>query len=165
MRRGAALALAAALVLAGCHRKEITSIDRLEAANMVSEAEFAVTIHDWARAEGLYAKATERCPDQADTWVNLGIVRMRLHDPRGARSAYKSALGAYEDDSRREPTNSMPVIRRAYVLVLLGRADEARSLVERARSDNPEDRRLRSFIEHDELTKMLADPSVKEISP
>jgi hypothetical protein len=59
----------------------------------------------------------------------------------------------------------MPVIRRAYVLVLLGRADEARSLVERARSDNPEDRRLRSFIEHDELTKMLADPSVKEISP
>lgn len=165
MRSRPALILAAALALAGCRHREITSLERKEAASDVSEAEFAVTMRDWSRAEGLYAKAAELCSDEGDVWANLGAVRMRQHNPSGARSAFKSALSAFEDDSRREPSDSLSVIRRASVLVILGRAEEARSLISKAQASNPDDRRLRSFVESNTLEKMISDPALKEISP
>jgi len=56
----------------------------------VSEANFAVTIREWSRAEGLYTKAVKICPDSGDYWLDLGVVRMHLNDRGGARSAYKS---------------------------------------------------------------------------
>src|SRR5271167_4308911 len=92
-----ALVLAVALALCGCHRKKITTLERDEAANMMSEADFAVTMKDWGRAEGLYAKAVGLCPDDGNAWVNLGIARMRLDNRAGARTAYKAALSAYGD--------------------------------------------------------------------
>lgn len=160
-----ALILAAALALAGCRPKEITSLERKEAASDVSEAEFAVTMREWSRAEGLYAHAAGLCPDEGDVWANLGAVRMRLHDPSGARSAYKSALSAFAADCRRDPLNSTSVIRRASMLVLLGRPDEARNVVSDAAARNPDDRRLRAFVEDRALEKMISDPALKEISP
>lgn len=159
------LVLAAALALAGCHRREITSLQRKEAANVVSEAEFAVTMRDWKRAEGLYAKAVDLCPDAGDTWVNLGICRMRLRDRDGARSAYKSALAAYEAAADSVPADPQDVLRRAYVLVILGRVDEARSAVDRARAKYPDDRRLRTFVENHGVDGFVADPGLKDISP
>lgn len=155
----------AALALAGCRAREITSLQRKEAASVASEAEFAVTIRDWKRAEGLYARAIDLCPDAGDIWLNLGIARMHLVDHPGARSAYKGALRAYEDAMDREPANSEVVLRRAYVLVLLGRADEARGVVDRARSKHPDDRRLRVFVENKDLDRMVADPRLKAITP
>ena len=160
-----ALVLAAAVALAGCRAKEITSIDRKEAANIVSEAEFAVTIKDWSRAEGLYSKAAGLCPDDGETWVGLGVVRMRLHNPAGARDAYKSGLSAYEDDIKRDPANTASVIRCASVLVILGRADEARSLVDKAYAKNPDDRRLRDFVQMKGVDRIVADPGLKAVSP
>jgi Flp pilus assembly protein TadD len=166
MRRGAALALAAAaLALAGCHRREITAIERAEAANVVSEGDFAVNLRDWPRAEGLYAKAAGLCPDQGEIWVNLGIVRMRMHNRDGARTAFRAALSAYGDDIDLRPNDSMAVLRKAYVLVILGRAEEAKGIVNKAYARLPEDRRLRNFIEANGLEKLVADPSTKEISP
>jgi tetratricopeptide (TPR) repeat protein len=160
-----ALVLAAALLVAGCRQRAITPLERDEAANDMSEANFALTLKDWGRAEGLYAKATELCPDEGDAWVSLGVVRMRMHNPGGARSAYKSALAAYKDNLKTEPVNPAFAIREAYVLVLLGRADEAKSCVERARSKYPDDRRIRSFADSNGLEKMLADPALKDLTP
>jgi len=160
-----ALVLAVALALSGCHRREITSLERKEAANVLSEAEFAVTLKDWNRAEGLYVKAADLCPDAGDTWMNLGIVRMRLNNRGGAKSAYKSALSAYGGKIDHDPADSQSVIRKAYVLVILGRAGEARSVVEKAQSRYPEDRLLRSFVENHGLDKMVSDPGLKSISP
>jgi Flp pilus assembly protein TadD len=160
-----ALVLAAGLVLAGCRAKEISSIDRKEAANIISEAQFAVTLKDWSRAEGLYTKAAALCPDEGETWTGLGVVRMRLHNPSGARDAYKSALAAYRDDLRRDPSNSIPVLRSASVLVILGRTDEARSLVDEAFAKNPDDRRLKNFVEMKGVDKIAADPGLKDVSP
>jgi tetratricopeptide (TPR) repeat protein len=160
-----ALLLAVALALAGCHRKEISTRDREEAANVLSEGEFAVTMKDWPRAEGLYAKAAELAPDRADTWMNLGIVRMRMNNPAGARSAYKSALSAYNAHLDHEPGDSESVIRKAYVLVILGRPDDARAAVEQAQAQHPDDRRLRGFIENKGMDAMVADPGLKSISP
>ncbi len=159
------LVSAAALALAGCRPRAITSLERKEGASVESEAEFAVTLRDWKRAEGLYVKATGLCPDTGDWWVNLGIVRMRLGDRAGARSAYKSAISASEAEYDRDGASSQAVLRRAYVLVILGRADEARAAVDRARARSPEDRRLRGFVESHGVDRLLADPDLKDISP
>jgi tetratricopeptide (TPR) repeat protein len=164
MRR-LALVLAAALALAGCRPREITSLERKEAANVVSEAEFAVTLKDWKRAEGLYARAAQLCPDAGDPWVNLGMVRMHLGDRSAARSAYKSGLSAYEADYDLNPANTQDVLRRAYVLVILGRADDARSVVDKARAAHPDDRRLRGFMDNRGVDGLIATPGLKDISP
>jgi Flp pilus assembly protein TadD len=160
-----ALVLAAGVVLAGCRAREITKLERDEAANVVSEAEFAVTMKDWARAEGLFAKAAALCPDEGENWVRLGIVRVRLHNSDGARDAYKSAVSAFEDEFKRDPAKTASVIRAASVLVILGRVDEARSLVDKAYAKNPDDRRLRDFVQMKGVDRIVADPGLKAVSP
>ena len=72
-------ASAALLLAAGCKpkTKAITSLERKEAANLVSEARFAITLRDDARAEGLLAQAAQLCPDTGDYWLNLGMTRRR----------------------------------------------------------------------------------------
>ncbi len=165
MTRRLALVLAAGVVLAGCRAREITKLERDEAANVVSEAEFALTMKDWPRAEGLYAKAAALTPDQGETWVRLGVVRVRMNNPGGAKDAYKSALSAFEDDYDKHPERTGSVIREATVLVILGRVDEARSVVDKAYAKSPDDRRLRSFVEMKGVDKIIADPGLKEITP
>jgi Flp pilus assembly protein TadD len=165
MRHRLALLAAAVLALVGCRAKQATQLERDEAAIDASDADFAVTIKDWTRAENMYGKAAELCPDEANIWMNLGIVRMRLHNPDGARAAYKSALSAYKGDLKKDPSNSVTILRTAYVLAILGRGDEARALVEKAATKYPDDRRLGSFIETKGIDKMLADPGLKSVSP
>lgn len=160
-----ALVLAGALSLAGCARREISAIDRAQAADMASEAQFAATVREWSRAEGLYAQAAKLCPDTGDLWLALGIARMHLGDRAGARNAYKSAVGAYKSASDADPSNSQAVGQRAYALVLLGRQDEARSVAQAALRDHPDDRFLRSLVDGGQLERVIADPPVREISP
>ncbi len=83
----------------------------------------------------------------------------------GLGSAYKSALAAYGDSLDQDPSASQFVIRKAYVLVILGRADDARSSVEKAYKRLPDDRLLRHFVENHELDSMIADPTLKGVSP
>jgi predicted Zn-dependent protease len=90
---------------------------------------------------------------------------MRLHNPDGAKSAYKSALSAYRDAMDKDPTDTISVIRSASILVILGRVDDARTLVDKASAKNPDDRRLRNFVEVKGLDRIAADPGLKEISP
>ncbi len=132
---------------------------------IASEANFAVELRDWKRAEGLFAKAAGLCPDTGDIWFNLGVARMRLNDHEGARSAYRSALPAYRDAYERNSSDANLVIHQAYILVLLGKPDDARSVLEKARAKHPDDRRLRSFEENRRLEGMIADPAAKAISP
>jgi Flp pilus assembly protein TadD len=165
MRSRLALAAAALLALAGCRAKEITPEQRNEALLDASDADFAVTIHDLPRAEGNFAKAVELCPDEGDVWMKLGMVRIQLKNPDGARSAYKSALATFVAGSKANPSDSSFIFKRVYVLVILGRGDEARSLVEDAGAKAPDDQRLQAFIQTKALDKMLADPALKQISP
>ncbi|HZZ19226.1 MAG TPA: tetratricopeptide repeat protein [Opitutaceae bacterium] len=165
MRARLALAAAAILAIAGCRAKQVTTEERNQALLDASDADFAVTIHDMPRAEGMFAKAVELCPDEGDVWLKLAVVRMQLKNPDGARQAYKSALSAFKDASKAHPADSSLILRRAYILVILGRGDEGRRLVEDAAAKAPDDHRLQAFIQAKGLDKMLADPSVKQISP
>jgi tetratricopeptide (TPR) repeat protein len=165
MRARLVWVLAAVLLLASCHKRQVTKLERDEAAIDVSDADFAVTIHDWARAESMYGKAAELSPDQGDIWMNLGIARMRLHNSSGAKEAFKSALSAYKDTLASDETNSVIVLRTAYVLVVLGRFDEAHALIDHSVEKNPDDPRLKGFVQGKGLDRMQADPALKAISP
>jgi len=160
------VAALAASALAGCRfrSKEVTSLERKEAASLASEAQFAVTLRDWARAEGLFAQAARECPDTGDYWVSLGITRVRLGRRSEAKSAYGSAVAAYEDAAKAAPALAQPILQRIYALALMGRADEARRVLEKERSRRPDDRELRIFAETRQLDRILADPGFREIA-
>ena len=159
-----ALALAAVL-LAGCSPKEITPLERKQGANFASEAAFAANLRDFARAEGLLAQAVVVCPDTTEYWISLGTVRRKLDNRAGSRDAFKEALKAARATQRRAPTNSQAVIQEAYLLALLGQDDDARSTLEKARRDRPDDRTIRLFVENKELDRLLADPGFKDLKP
>lgn len=156
-----------ALVLSGgCSKKtrEITSLERKEAATLASEAQFAMSLRDLPRTEALLAKATALSPDVGDFWINLGSVRMQLKNRDGAKSAYRSALEVYEEAYRKEPTDTGLLFQQVYVLALLGDVKEARARLEKSRKKNPDDRELRAFIEEKQLDNLMADPGFKELA-
>ena len=74
-----------------------------EVANLLSEADFANQLRDYARTEPLLAKAVVIMPDICENWVLLGAARKRLNDTVGARTAYREALAAFERSFKAEP--------------------------------------------------------------
>ena len=150
----------------GCRprSKEITSLQRKEAASLASEAEFAVTLRDLPRAQGLLIKVTSLCPDNGEYWSNLGSVRMRLGDRDGAKNAYETALAAYKNTAKLEPQHTELILQQVYVLALLGRVEEARKLLEKAHQKFPEDRLVREFVQEKTLDRLITEPTFKEIS-
>ena len=162
-----AAAAAAFLFCAGCKPrvKEITSLQRREAGGLVSEAKFALSVRDVARAETTLARAVALCPDIGDTWLELGRCRMKLGNRSGAKEAYLSALAAYKDDAARDPAIRAPsLIRQIYVLALLGRVDEARAVLAKARKELPDHADLRGFDQGRQIDQMLASPVFKEVA-
>lgn len=151
---------------AGCGaKKEISDRDRTEAQMLVSEAQFAATLKDWARAEGLLARATELVPDTGDLWVNLGMARMRLGQRDGAKAAYRSALRAFEAAAKEAKAGDVgPWIQQVTTLALLGRADDARERMEEIQRRFPDSRVVQKFAADKALDRMLADAAFKEVA-
>ena len=158
------LLILSAVFAAGCGRKEITSLQRKEAANIASEAQFALTLRDYARSEPLLTKATTLCPDTPEYWQSLGAVRRRLDNRSGAQQAYEQMRDAARDQYKRDDKNSNALLQQVYALALLGRADDARSLLEKAQKDHPDDRALGAFVDGKQLDRILADPAFKDIA-
>ncbi len=160
------LMIVALLAATGCGKpraKEISSLARKEAESLASEAQFAVSVRDVARAEAALAKAAALCPDTGDYWLELGRCRVKLGNRGGAKDAYKSALAAYEDDAAREGANRGPAIaRQVYTLALLGRVDEARARLAKGVKELPGDRDLKDFADTKQLDALLASPAFKE---
>src|SRR5688572_8583774 len=146
----------------GCApRKEVTERDRKEAAYLASEAQFAVTVHEWARAEGLLAKAVKVAPT-GDYWLSLGATRLRLKNRAGAKEAYQAALKAYAFDAARKTTVPEPWVKQAYVLALLGRHDESRAIIEKAAKLFPKDGKIRALTDAKEFEKMISSQNFKD---
>jgi tetratricopeptide (TPR) repeat protein len=148
----------------GCtQRKEVTERDRKEAAYLASEAQFAVTIQEWARAEGLLAKAVKVAPT-GDYWLSLGATRLRLNNRAGAKEAYQAALKAYAFDSARKNAVAEPWVKQAYVLALLGREDESRAMLAKAAQLFPKDVKVRALADAKEFEKMISSQNFKDMA-
>jgi tetratricopeptide (TPR) repeat protein len=156
-------------VLAGCKDKskaqakvEVSKIARAEAANLSSEADFALQMKDFARAEKVLARAVELDPQILLYWLNLGVSRRKLGNVEGARGAYQKALGVCEDQLRQNPKEPNMILAQIRVLVLMNKADEARKVLDAARKDLPNDRDIQSFWKAKVLDQMLVDPGMKQ---
>jgi len=166
MKRFSWVVLALAVIWsAGCAKKrEITDLERKQAANLVSEAQFAVTVREYPRAEGLFVQATQLCPDNGGYWVNLGSVRKRLDQRDGARDAYEHGLAAFRTAAKQNPTDADPALQEIYVLALLGRIDDARALEGQLAARYPNDHDVRVFLEDKRLDQILADSQFKKFA-
>jgi tetratricopeptide (TPR) repeat protein len=152
------------LAVSGCaRRKEVTERDRKEAAFLISEAQFAMTVREWARAEGLLVKAVAVAP-QGDSWLSLGGVRMRLNNRDGAREAYQSALKAFEQESAQNYKASEPWVKQAFVLGLLGRKSDSQAVIARAAKIFPNDAKIRALTDPKELERMFSTQNFKEMA-
>lgn len=159
----ALLSLAALLVGTGCGPK-ITPIQRKEAANLVSEAQFALTLRDWARAEGLLAKAAELCPDNGEYWLNLGMTRRRQDNLSGARKAYEKSADAYGAAYKAaSPKDPQLLMQQVYVYSLLGQAKNAQKALKQARDEHPTTPSVRNFTDQ-ALERMVNDPGFKALA-
>lgn len=171
LREKSSACFLAALLLAasGCgpaNKPQITELQRKEAAHHASEAQFALTLRDYPRAEAALAQAVALAPDEGRLWVNLGATRVRLGNREGAKQAYQSALKAYEADAKSENAKAdpEPSLRQAYVLALLGRSADAQKVVERAAEKFPGHRAVKQFIENKELQRLASDPAFREMA-
>jgi Flp pilus assembly protein TadD len=158
---GFALVLAAGCGPAG-KPKPISDLARKQAEHSASEAQFAMTMRDWARAEAELTKTVELDPNTGAYWVSLGAMRMKLGNRSGAKAAYKGALAAFEGDAAGEKNDPEPWLQQVYVLALLGRVDDARVLLGKTAKKFPDQRNVRLFIEGKQFDHMLADPMFKE---
>lgn len=152
------------MFLLGCSAgKEVTERDRKEAAFLVSEAQFAMTVKEWTRAEGLLDKAAKVAP-QGDYYLSLGAVRMHLKNRSGAKKAYELALNAFQHESARNNTSPEPWIKQAYVLGLLGRKSESQSMIAKAAKALPNDPKIRSLSDPKELERMFSTQNFKDMA-
>ena len=158
----APVAILLLFVLAACAPK-ISPRQRKEAANLVSEAQFASTLRDWARAETLMTKAAELCPDNGDYWLNLGSVRRRLDNLSGARAAYASAAKAYGATYQADPKDPQPLMQQVYVYSLLGKPKDALKALKRAQADHGNNSSVKNFTEQ-ALERMREEPGFKALA-
>lgn len=152
------------LGLAACGEKKVTETQRKEAALLVSEAQFASTLRNFAEAETLLTRAAELAPDDGGLWVSLGSVRKRLGQTGPAKQAYERALKAYQAEAKEKKTDADPVLQQIHVLALLGRVEDARRLQEKATQQFPEDRDVRAFVQEKRLERLLQDPQFTQMA-
>jgi tetratricopeptide (TPR) repeat protein len=156
----------ALLIAAGCKPKvrQSSDFERKQAANLTSEAEFAIQLRDFARAEPLFDQATQLCPDIGAYWIKLGFIRVRMGDKSKAKTAYEGALNAFRAAYAADPKLSDVRLQEVYALALLGRVDEARAALDKAQKQLPDNTAIRGFIDNKQLDHMLADPGFKQAS-
>ena len=151
----------------GCgkaHKKEMSDSDRKKADFLASEAQFAITMRNWAEAEKQLAQAVQLNPGAGPYWVSLGSARVRLGDRSGAKTAYKNALDAFAADADEQPANAAAWLQQVYVLALLGRLDDGRALLDKAAKRFPNDPDVVAFVRGNRLDAIVADPMFKEIA-
>lgn len=153
------------LLAAGCGPKQpaISDLQRKQAAALVSEAEFAVALRDYTRAEGLFREATELCPDNGSYWLQLGTTSKRLNKTAEAKKSYEQAAKAYAAAYKTNAADPSPVLRQVYAYALLGRTDDARALLRKVRKAHPKDEEIQGFDEAT-LDRMMADPGFKAMA-
>jgi len=165
MRKFSSLTLVAlTLVFGACKPKdvEVTSVARAQAAHLASEAQMQNKLRDYAEAEKSLARAVELDPNEPAYWSGLGLNRVMLGDNSGAKKAYKRELELCEKAAKKDPKDIDAQLSPLRPLVLLGRADDARKLLEkvgRAHSDNAA---LRQLIDSKPIDKMLANPAIQQ---
>ena len=163
--RPAIALLAVALLLSfGCHKKEASKQDQLAAAEAASDAQFAMTIREYPRAQAGYKKATDLMPENGDYWLGAGIAAFKAGDKSAAKSAYKSAANAYKAAYKKDKTALGAANQYVFVEFLLHEPADAKDFLIQVAKDHPENTGLNTFVNSNQLDKMADDPHVKDLA-
>ena len=108
----------------------------------------AFNAKDYAKAQTLAAEATHNNPKFAEAWVGYGMASVRLGQMDRARQAYERALSLYQARHRLHPAEANPVVQQIFLLELLGRSDEAESLLKSAQTSYPDDQQIAMWVLH-----------------
>ncbi len=150
------------LCSAGCGQADPkeTELRRKQSEHLVAEADFAVNLREWTRAEGLLLKAAELTPENGEIWISIGATRVLRGDKAQARAAYEKALSLFAAvASEKSGAPAEPWLRQVHVLALLGREKDARGLLEKASRRLQGNREVKAYLDLRELDRLLADPS------
>jgi tetratricopeptide (TPR) repeat protein len=163
-RGGLALLILGTALLGGCGKpKEVSAVARAEAVHLATEAQTHALLRDYAKAEEALARAVELDPEVSVYWETLGMNRARNGDKTGARKAYKRSLEIEETSAKKTPADVEAQLRQIRPLLLLGRVDEARKLLEKIAKDHAQDARPRQLIEAGAIDTLLADSKFKDV--
>ena len=154
-----------AALFAGCSRKakEISESAKAEAATFANEAQFAMTIREFSRAEELFQRAVKIHEDKPEYWVALGMARRKQENKDGARKAYKEALSIhvarYKEEKKPEE-----LAQQAFVTALLGKTDDALKLLEKGLQDHPDSALLKKMADPRGLPRTFKSEDFKNLS-
>jgi tetratricopeptide (TPR) repeat protein len=153
----------ALLLVTGCSKKEVSPAAKSEAAMLVSEAQFAMQIREFKRAEELVQRAIDLREGQPEYWVTLGMARRRQDNKPGARQAYEKALGMHQ---ARYKADKAPeeLAQQAFVLALLGRTGDAVKLLEKGLKDHPDSAAYKKMADPRGLPRTFQSPDFKALA-
>lgn len=158
------LACVGALVGAGCSKKseEVPAAVSAEAASLLSEAQFAMQIREFSRAEELIQRALKLREDLPEYWVSLGMARRRQDNTSGARKAYERALEMHRDryDENKKPEE---LSQQAFVLALLGKTEDALKLLAKGLEDHPDSAVMKKMADPRGLPRTFKTAEFKEL--
>lgn len=143
--------------------REVSSVERAQALQLASDAQISAQLRDYAKAVEALSRATQLDPEVPAYWSGLGVNRMRQGDKSGARKAYEKAVSIYEDLAKKDPKDAVPLLKQIEALVLLGRVEDARKVLQRALREFPRDPTVRAFNDAKFIDQMLKDPSMKAV--
>lgn len=113
---------------------------------LINEAQFAMSVREYSRAEELIRRSIKLNEDMPEYWVSLGMALRRQDKNDEARKAYKQALELHADRFK-ETKRPEELGQQAFVLGLLGKVDDATKLMEKG---------LKEFPDSDLMKRMAA---------
>jgi len=140
-----------ALVTSCAHTPSNATASRSQ--QLASESATALNAEDYSQAQSLAAQATSIDPQFAEAWVGYGMASVRLGQTDRARDAYEHALSLHQARHRANPADANQVFQQIFVLALLGRSDEAATLLKQAEIEYPNDKQISKLAENFNETK------------
>ncbi len=159
------LACVGALWFAGCAKepKEYPKAVTAEAASLIGEAQFAMQIREFSRAEELIQRALKLRDDLPEYWVSLGMARVRQDNSSGARNAYEQGIKLHvaRYKKNQEPSDLM---QQAFVTALLGKTDDALKILKQGLKDHPDDEVVKKMADPRGLPRTFQTPEFKQLT-
>jgi len=124
----------------------------------------AEALEHYTAAEKALTQATILDPDNANCWVDLAIARVRINDKSGAKTALKKVISICNANFAKDPQNLTWLIQQIRPLIMLGRIDDARALLDKAVKQFPDNAQVRRIKDMKIIDQLLADPQIKDFS-
>jgi len=118
------------------------------AQQLGGESQAALNAKDYSLAKAAAAEALQLDPQYEEAWVVYGMASLRMGETDRARQSYERALAAHQARESQSPPDAGQAYQKIILLSLLGRTADALALLNRARSDFPNDEQLTTMAAH-----------------